>query len=47
MQVYAKLTQEHEETDAEKLRNYQTQTISLPAIALPEAPETNQVSASA
>lgn len=27
MQVYAKLTQEQEETDAEKLRNYLTQTI--------------------
>ena len=47
MQVYAKLTQEQEETDAEKLRNYLTQTICLPAVALPEVPETNPVSASA
>jgi hypothetical protein len=47
MQVYAKLTQEQEETDAEKLRNYLTQTICLPTVALPEAPETNPVSASA
>lgn len=47
MQVYAKLTQEQEETDAEKLRNYLTQTICLPAIALPEAPEAGPVSASA
>ncbi len=47
MQVYAKLTQEQEETDAEKLRNYLTQTISLPAISLPETPEAGPVSASA
>jgi len=47
MQVYAKLTQEQEETDAEKLRNYLTQTISIPSIALPEASETGPVSASA
>ena len=47
MQVYAKLTQEQEETDAEKLQNYLTRTISLPAISLPEASETGPVSASA
>ena len=32
MQVYAKLTQEQAETDAEKLRDYLSQTISLPKI---------------
>ena len=47
MQVYAKLTQEQEETDAEKLRSYLTQTISLPAILPTEKDESSPESASA
>ena len=47
MQVYAKLTQEQAETDAEKMRNYLTQTISLPAVLPVEDRNRNLKSVSA
>ncbi len=47
MEVYTKLTQDQEETDAKKLRDYLAQTICLPENILPESQETAQISVSA